>query len=168
MLGVDPTDYFSKNHSLFKVNAFTFRLIFRTFFLMTQTLVAAIFLASKGDVLLDLQGLAGSFGMALMTFLLPSVMRLTLVDDEFSTTKRRNSINNRKWLSARLPLSPSRLCRHPQRHVQLIADLRSDINSDKRSSGRVSTGDHGRGRERMSHVLAFPFNVVIREREIDR
>ena len=43
MLGVDPTDYFSKNHSLFKVNAFTFRLIFRTFFLMTQTLVAAIF-----------------------------------------------------------------------------------------------------------------------------
>ena len=38
MLGVDPTDYFSKNHSLFKVNAFTFRLIFRTSFLMTQTL----------------------------------------------------------------------------------------------------------------------------------
>jgi len=34
----------------------------------------------------------------------------------------------------------------------------------------VSTrGDHGRGRERVSHVfLAFPFNVVIREREIDR
>jgi len=84
LLGFDPTDWFTNKHQYLKVNSFTFRLFFRTLFLGTQTLVAAIFLASGGDVLLDLQGIAGSFGMALMTFLLPSLMRLTLVDKPFS------------------------------------------------------------------------------------
>jgi len=92
--------------------------------------------------LLDLQGLVGSFGMALMTFLLPSIMRLTLIeDDEFSTTttttkRNRNSINNnrKKWLV------------EPFVYLSLLlgfvvvlsgtygslADLRSDINIDKR------------------------------------
>ena len=134
MLGVDPTDYFSKKHPLFKVTAFTFRLFFRAFFLLTQTLVAAIFLASKGDVLLDLQGLVGSFGMALMTFLLPSIMRLTLVeDDEFSTTKRRNSINNRKWLEPFVYLSLLLgFVVVLSGTYGSLADLRSDINIDKR------------------------------------
>ncbi len=123
MLGVDPTDYFSKNHSLFKVNAFTFRLIFRTFFLMTQTLVAAIFLASKGDVLLDLQGLAGSFGMALMTFLLPSVMRLTLVDDA----------KNNRWVErfAYLSILLGFVVIFSGTYGSL-ADLRSDMNIEER------------------------------------
>jgi amino acid permease len=134
MLGVDPTDYFSKKHPLFKVTAFTFRLFFRAFFLLTQTLVAAIFLASKGDVLLDLQGLVGSFGMALMTFLLPSIMRLTLVeDDEFPTTKRRNSINNRKWLEPFVYLSLLLgFVVVLSGTYGSLADLRSDINIDKR------------------------------------
>jgi hypothetical protein len=136
MLGVDPTDYFSQKHPLFKVTAFTFRLFFRTFFLLTQTLVAAIFLASKGDVLLDLQGLAGSFGMAMMTFLLPSVMRLTLVrDDENDDDNENNNSKNSKKRRLKLLVYLSILLGLVvvlSGTYGSLADLRSDINIDKR------------------------------------
>lgn len=135
MLGVDPTDYFSQKHPLFKVTAFTFRLFFRTFFLLTQTLVAAIFLASKGDVLLDLQGLAGSFGMAMMTFLLPSVMRLTLVrDDENDDENENNSSKSSKKRRLKLLVYLSILLGFVvvlSGTYGSLADLKSDVDIDK-------------------------------------
>jgi hypothetical protein len=102
---------------------------------LTQTLVAAIFLASKGDVLLDLQGLAGSFGMAMMTFLLPSVMRLTLVrDDENDDDNENNNSKNSKKRRLKLLVYLSILLGLVvvlSGTYGSLADLKSDVDVDK-------------------------------------
>jgi len=72
-LGVDPTTSWGVR-TRFGVPPAIFRLIFRTSFLATQVLLAAIFLAASGDVIINLQGLAGAVGMTAMTFFLPSLI----------------------------------------------------------------------------------------------
>ena len=72
-LGVDPTtswDVITK----WGVAPAIFRALFRTTFLASEVFIAAIFLAKSGDVILNLQGLAGSIGMTAMTYFLPSVI----------------------------------------------------------------------------------------------
>ena len=90
-LGVDPTRGWSVV-TRYGVSPAVFRLVFRTFFLATEVIVAAIFLAVSGDVILDIQSLAGAVGMTAMTFFLPS-----LIHYGFNMTERSSNLE-RFWV----------------------------------------------------------------------
>jgi hypothetical protein len=87
-LGVDPTtswDVITK----WGVAPAIFRAFFRTTFLASEVFIAAIFLAKSGDVILNLQGLAGSIGMTAMTYFLPSVIHYAFnMHDESSRLEK--------------------------------------------------------------------------------
>lgn len=83
-LGVDPTEHWAVV-TKYGVTPAVFRLVFRTAFLATEVLVAAIFLAVSGDVILDLQSLAGAVGMTAMTYFLPSIIHYAFNMNERSS-----------------------------------------------------------------------------------
>lgn len=83
-LGVDPTTSWGIK-TRFGVPPAIFRLIFRTSFLATQVILAALFLAASGDVIINLQGLAGAVGMTAMTFFMPSLIHYAFNMHENST-----------------------------------------------------------------------------------
>ena len=90
-LGVDPTQSWTVV-TKYGVTPQVFRFVFRTAFLATEVLIAAIFLAVSGDVILDLQSLVGAIGMTAMTFFLPSIIHYAFNMNE------RSSIAERTWV----------------------------------------------------------------------
>ena len=89
MLGVDPTTTW-RPHVRWAggLAPVWVRLVFRTLFLGSQVLFAEVFLSGTGDIILDVQALTGSVGMAGMTFFLPSVLALALLPRELGCFER--------------------------------------------------------------------------------